>query len=235
MLPPGTVFITGTDTDVGKTFVSCGILEAAAARGLSTAACKPVAAGARDTGEGLRNGDALALLRRATLPLSYQEVNPLCFERAVAPHVAAALTGRRISVTRLAGMCRGLLLHRADLTVIEGAGGWKVPLNNRELLSDLVREIRVPVVMVVAMRLGCLNQALLTAQAIRQDGLQLAGWIANQTQPGMPCYQENIDALKSWLAAPLLAEIGFVKDFSETSSCAASIDIDRLLATLVPE
>ncbi len=221
------LFITGTDTEVGKTHVSRGILEAAAAAGLSTLGLKPVAAGAIMTPEGLRNEDAMALMSAATMPLSFAETNPVCLEAAVAPHIAAAREGRRISVARLVGVCRGVLLKRADLTLVEGAGGWRVPLNDRELLSDVARELGLPVVLVVGLRLGCLNHAILTAEAIQRDGLPLAGWIANHVQPEMPVARENIATLEAMLPAPLLAEVPF-----DASGCAAHINIQALLTRL---
>src|SRR5690606_39765118 len=122
-------FIAGTDTGVGKTFVSCGILRAAARAGLSTAAVKPLAAGAEQTPQGPRNDDALALRSEITLPLAYEEIIPVCLAEAIAPHIAARHAGRRVSVDRLAGFCRGVLMRGADLCLIEGAGGWKVPVN----------------------------------------------------------------------------------------------------------
>ena len=222
-------FVTGTDTDAGKTFVSCGILQAAARAGLSTAAIKPLAAGAEETPDGLRNGDALALQRCSTLPLSYGQVNPVCFPEPIAPHIAAQRAGRRLSAQRLAGFCRGVLMQGADLTLVEGAGGWKVPLSDRELLSQLARELDLPVILVVGMRLGCLNHALLTAQAILADRLPLAGWIANRVDPGMDCYEENRDTLEALLPGPLLAEIPHYAE--QGSDCADAIDIGGFFAS----
>lgn len=226
-------FVTGTDTGVGKTFVACGILRAAASRGMSTAAVKPVAAGTVETPEGPRNEDALALRRVITLPLAYEEVNPACLTEAVAPHLAARHAGKQLRVERLAGCCRGVMMQGADLCLIEGAGGWKVPLNERELLSHLARELNVPVILVVGMRLGCLNHALLSAQAILLDRLPLAGWIANQVEPAMACYEENRDTLRALLPAPMLAEVKYRTDFHEAGGCAEDIDIDNFLAHAV--
>src|SRR5688572_13768415 len=204
-----TFFITGTDTDAGKTFVACALLKAASAAGLTTVAIKPIAAGATATEEGLRNADALLLQSASTIQLPYEQVNPVCFPQAIAPHLAAKINDKRVKVERLAGFCQGVMLKRADLTIIEGAGGWRVPLNEREFLSDLVKQLNVPVILVVAMRLGCLNHAMLTAEAIVRDGLQFSGWMANRIDPHMQCYEENRDTLRSWLPAPLLAEIPF--------------------------
>lgn len=200
-------FIAGTDTDVGKTMVAAGLLLAANARGLRTVALKPVAAGCERTPEGLRNADALLLQRCMSIELPYEQINPIALEAPIAPHIAAAQAGVRISVDRLAGLCRGVLMQRADLTLVEGAGGWRVPLNNRELLSHLAIELKLPVVLVVGMRLGCINHALLTCEAIARDGLRLAGWVANRSQPEMSCYAENVQALRAMLPAPCLGEV----------------------------
>ncbi|HHX82361.1 MAG TPA: dethiobiotin synthase, partial [Pseudomonadaceae bacterium] len=177
-MPAHKYFITGTDTDCGKTLVACALLRAAARAGYSTIGMKPVAAGATPGPDGLRNDDALRLQRAATLALPYEQVNPVCLSEAVSPHLAAAQAGTRIQVQRLAGFCQGVLMKRADLTLIEGAGGWRVPLNDREFLSDLPKGLQLPVILVVGLRLGCLNHALLSAEAIVRDGLQLAAWVS---------------------------------------------------------
>ncbi len=200
-------FVTGTDTDVGKTLVCCALLRAAAKAGFSTVGIKPLAAGAEDSGQGLRNRDALQLQAASTLALPYEQINPVCLEEAVAPHIAAALARRRVQAERLAGFCQGSLALRANLTLVEGAGGWRVPISGREFLSDLAKQLGLPVILVVDMRLGCLNHALLTAEAIVRDGLELAGWVANSRAPQMPYYQQNRDTLLHALDIPLLAEI----------------------------
>ena len=198
------LFVTGTDTEVGKTAVSCALLRAAARAGLSTAAVKPVAAGCDAGG---RNEDALALLAAMTTDLDYARVNPVALPDALAPHIAAARAGRRLQVSRLAGFCRGVVGEGADLTLIEGAGGWRVPVSDRETLADLARELALPVLLVVGMRLGCINHALLTAEAIRRDRLVLAGWVANTCGPPMAAYEDNLDTLVRLLGAPLLGAL----------------------------
>lgn len=203
-------FVAGTDTDIGKTLIAAGLLIAANAKGLSTAALKPVAAGCERTPAGLRNADALLLQRSMSVELAYEQINPVALEAAIAPHIAAAQAGVRISVDRLAGFCRGVLMQRADLTLVEGAGGWRVPLSNREFLSGLAVELKLPVVLVVGMRLGCINHALLTFEAIARDGLPLAGWVANRCQPDMACYEENLQTLKALLPAPCLGEVPYL-------------------------
>lgn len=197
-------FIAGTDTGVGKTTVSCALLAAAKAKGLTTLALKPVAAGCEQTAHGLRNDDALALMAEMTETLSYDEVNPVALAAALSPHLAAAEAGRRLSIQQLAGFTRGGLMRRADFALVEGAGGWRVPISSRELLSALPKELGLPVVLVVGMRLGCINHAVLTVEAIVRDGLRLAGWVANVIDPEMAALEENIATLGSMLPAPCL-------------------------------
>jgi len=228
---PNAYFVTGTDTDIGKTAVACGLLAAANARGLSTAAIKPVAAGCESTPDGLRNGDALALQSVMSLPLSYEEINPLALELPLSPHIAAERAGQRPSVQRLAGICRGVLMQRADLTLVEGAGGWRVPLSPRELLSQLAVELQLPVILVVGMRLGCLNHALLTAEAIARDGLALAGWVANRCTPTMAAYEENVATLKGLLRAPCLGEVPYLAS-PEPGRIAEHLDCAPLIGAI---
>jgi len=205
-----TWFVTGTDTGVGKTAISCALLAAAREAGLKTAAVKPVAAGCDAVGH---NEDALQLMEYMTEPLEYEQVNPVALTAAIAPHIAAQQEGRTLQVSRLAGLCRGVMSGEADLVLIEGAGGWRVPLNPRETLADLAVQLQVGVVLVVGMRLGCINHALLTAEAIARDGLELVGWIANQPGELMPCYQENLETLQRRLPAPLLGEVPLLLPF----------------------
>jgi dethiobiotin synthetase len=224
-------FVAGTDTDVGKTFVACALLTAANERGLSTAAVKPIAAGCESTPEGLRNEDALALQEAMSLDLPYQQVNPVAFEPPIAPHIAAARVGKSVSADRLLGFCRGVIMKRADFTLIEGAGGWRVPLNARETLAKLPVELKVPVILVVGMKLGCINHAILTAEAIRRDGLQLAGWVANTPESEMSCYEENIETLKSLMPCPCLGEIPRLEG-AGAEQAAQYLSIDTLLSSL---
>ena len=208
------LFITGTDTDVGKTVVACGFLAAANQQGLRTAAIKPVAAGCEVTEQGITNSDALQLQAAASHKLSYQQINPVALEPAIAPHLAAAEAGVRMSASRLVGYCRGVSLMPVDMVVIEGAGGWRVPINSRETLADVAQELECAVIVVVGMRLGCLNHALLTMEAIRRDGLQIAGWVANVLDTEMPRLQENIDTLKQSIDEPCLGIVPRLDDLS---------------------
>lgn len=200
-------FIAGTDTGVGKTLVTAALLAAASAAGYRCVGLKPVAAGGEETPEGLRNEDALLLQRHASVSLPYEQINPVMLAEAIAPHIAAERSGKRLSAERLVGFCRGVMMEPMDLLLVEGAGGWRVPLNPVETLAELPRRLQLPCILVVGMRLGCLNHALLTAEAIRADGVPLAGWIANRLDPEMACYEENRDTLARMLGAPLLAEL----------------------------
>ncbi|UDL06573.1 dethiobiotin synthase [Marinobacter sp. CA1] len=200
-----TFFVTGTDTGVGKTLVSAAILHAARNLGLRTLAMKPIASGCEQTPDGLRNEDALMLMDAMTETLSYDQVNPLAMEPAIAPHVAAAMAQRRLSAERLVGFCRGLQMQPADLMLIEGAGGWRVPLNERETYARVPQLLELPVILVVPLQLGCINHALLSAEAIRADGLPLAGWVANRPQETpMSCEQDTLEYLQAQLPAPCL-------------------------------
>ncbi|MHA6495082.1 dethiobiotin synthase [Pseudomonas borbori] len=200
-------FVTGTDTEIGKTTVAAGLLHAARMAGLSTAAAKPVASGCQRTSDGLRNDDALALLGECTLALRYEEVNPLAFEPAIAPHLAAREAGVLLDVEALRGPVQAILDKRADFTLVEGAGGWRVPLAGEAALSDLAIALDLPVILVVGVRLGCINQALLTAEAIARDGLVLAGWVANLVDPQMSRLEENLATLAERLPVPCLGRV----------------------------
>lgn len=206
-----TYFITGTDTDAGKTFVSATLLHKAGQLGYSTLAHKPVAAGCEQTEEGLRNSDATTLMAAMSEELDYELVNPIALEPPIAPHIAAAEKGQGLSVSRLNGFARGLMMAKVDLLLIEGAGGWKVPLGSRETLADYAVSLKQPVILVVGMKLGCISHALLTAEAIQRGGLELAGWVANQIDPEMNRYKENLATLNQMLPAPLLAEIPHIE------------------------
>ncbi|MGY8839295.1 MAG: dethiobiotin synthase [Pseudomonadales bacterium] len=226
-------FIAGTDTDAGKTMVACALLAKARGQGLTTAAVKPVAAGCIDTKDGLRNDDAEQLLAQCTLPLYYEQVNPVAFMAPIAPHIAAQQQGQRMQVGRLAGFTSGVLMQGANLTLVEGAGGWRVPVNERETLADLAIALSIPVVLVVGMRLGCINHTLLTVEAITRDGLELAGWVANCIDPQMDELDANVTTLQHRIQAPML---GLVPNFSEINvasqrveACQAYLDLETLL------
>ncbi len=200
-------FIAGTDTDVGKTTIAAGLLHAARAAGLSTAAVKPIASGCTATPQGLRNADALALQAECCPALDYAPVNPFAFAPAIAPHIAAREAGVTLNTSALADAVQAVLDRRADFTLVEGAGGWRVPLNARETLAALPNRLQLPVILVVGVRLGCISHALLSAEAIAHDGLVLAGWVANILDPAMSRLEENLATLDELLPAPCLGRV----------------------------
>ena len=229
-------FVTGTDTEIGKTFIAAALLEGARARGLRCAAVKPVAAGCEIREGRLVNEDALALLAASDAPFDYDTVNPVALQPAIAPHVAAARAGVRLRVDDLAGHCRGALGLREtpgagqfDFAVIEGAGGWLVPLNDTETLADLCVAVGARPVLVVGMRLGCLNHALLTAREIERSGLTLAGWVANDPGPRMPVFEENLATLEARLPAPHLGTVLYLGPGAEPRLAVPFLDLDALL------
>lgn len=221
-------FVTGTDTGVGKTTVTCALLAAAKAKGLTTLALKPVASGCDETANGLRNSDALALQTAMTVPLSYPEINPVALPAALSPHLAAAAAGRRLTLAQIAGFCRGGMMHKADLKLVEGAGGWRVPISDRELMSGLPKQLGIPVILVVGMRLGCINHAVLTVEAILKDGVRLAGWVANVVDPDMEALEGNLQTLEAMLPAPCLGVLPWSPGKS-AADLATGLDLGPLL------
>lgn len=195
-----TWFITGTDTGCGKTTITAAL--ARRIRQHQSVACfKPVASGAeRDALGQLHNDDALALMDSASLPLAYETVNPVVLEPAIAPHIAAEQARVRVNIADLA---EGILGVSADWRLVEGAGGWMVPLGDSLMTADLARAAGGRVILVIGLRLGCINHGLLSARAIKADGCHLDGWIANVLDPTMPVLAENIDCLSQHLGPPL--------------------------------
>lgn len=187
-------FITGTDTGVGKTLVATALARAFVARGLRTAVMKPVAAGVIETLEGPRNDDALELLVAGNVPAPYEDVNPWLLSTAASPHLAASIDGVTITHEPILAAQRRLAAA-SDLLLVEGAGGWFAPISATESMANVADRLALPVILVVGLRLGCLNHALLTRDAIRARGLRFAGWIANRLQSDMPLVNENIETL----------------------------------------
>lgn len=216
-------FVTGTDTGVGKTLLSCALLHAFAARGLRVAGMKPVAAGCGDDGV---NDDVRQLREAGTISVADSMVNPYCFRLAAAPHLAAQHEGARIEFGRILA-AYDELAQKAELVIVEGVGGFRVPLNETQDSAELARQLGLPVIMVVGMRLGCLNHALLTADAVAAQGLELAGWVANILDADMPVLQENIAALRERIAAPLL---GVVPQMTQPDAkvAAAQLNLELL-------
>jgi len=221
-------FVTGTDTDVGKTLVAAGLLAAAGQQGASTLAIKPVAAGCEDSPHGLQNDDALQLMAQMTEQLDYGQVNPVALAPAIAPHIAAQQTGQTLDLQVLIKHCQKVLEKSVDFALIEGAGGWRLPLNDKEYLSGLPQALNMPVILVVGMKLGCLNHALLTAEAISQDGLTLAGWVANCADENMSCFEENLQTLKQAFNAPLLGVVPWLND-KTAKTAGAHLSVSVLL------
>ena len=202
-----TVFVTGTDTGVGKTHVSAALLRAARSSGLRVCGYKPVASGCeRDAGGALRNEDALALLAASGADETYEAVNPYAFEPPLAPHIAASEAGVEVDL-RVLDAAADRLAGRHDWLLVEGAGGWRVPLNGSADFSDWVSARGWPVLLVVGMRLGCVSHALLTAESIRARGLHLVGWVANELPPRQDRLDENRQTLVERIGAPLLGRI----------------------------
>lgn len=208
--PPRTlsIFVTGTDTGVGKTLVSTGLLHALARHHGRVVGMKPVAAGTEWINGVQANEDVVALRAAATCSVPPALDNPVLLADPVSPHIAAARAGVHIDIGHLV-VCQRALAALADAVVVEGAGGFLVPLSNSETGADLAQALDLPVLLVVGLRLGCLNHALLTAEAIRARGLTLAGWVANHVDPGMLAQEDNIAFLQQALPAPLLATIPY--------------------------
>ncbi len=218
-------FVTGTDTEVGKTVASSALLQAAARAGYQTAGYKPVASGSEETADGLRNSDALALQQHSTLALRYEEVNPYTFAEPTSPHIVSRDEGRPIDPIVLSAGLRALGA-RADWVLVEGAGGWFTPLGEAFSFADWVVQEQLPVILVVGVKLGCINHALLTAAAVQAAGLPLAGWVANDVQPPGRRHGEYLATLQRLLPSPMLGEIPYLDDLSQP--LGAYLDLARI-------
>lgn len=203
-------FVTGTDTEIGKTRITVGLLEKAGQLGLQSLGIKPVASGSEITKDGLRNEDALAHQKVSTYPCDYAVINPFCFALAIAPHIVAEQENVELTVKSINEALKPALSQTAEFILIEGAGGWHTPLNQQECYSDWVKLVELPVILVVGVKLGAINHALLTQEAIKSSGLRLAGWVANCVDPNMPYQAENIEYLKAHMQAPCLGVIPFL-------------------------
>jgi len=228
MTTPRGFFVTGTDTGVGKSLVACALLHALAARGLHVVGMKPVAAGAQLINGIWVNEDVEQLIEASNVAAPRELINPYCFEPPIAPHIAASIEKNIIKINNLTESFQSLSAL-ANVVIVEGAGGFCVPLNDSETSADLARALALPVMLVVGMRLGCLNHALLTAQAVRARGLVLAGWVANHLTPDMQHADANVAALQARLAAPLLARIAFCEK-PQADAIAPQFDVSTLLA-----
>lgn len=204
-------FITGTDTGVGKTWITVALLHLLQTKGREVVGMKPVASGCQQTSAGLRNSDALLLQQAASLQLPYELINPFAFQPPTAPHIAADEAGRLINFERI-HQCYQTLLKQADYVLVEGVGGWSVPLAGQQKVSDLAISLNLPIILVVGLRLGCLNHALLTYQAIKLSGLNCLGWIANQVESDFDYIEEYMQSLQTELEVPCLGQVPFMKE-----------------------
>lgn len=219
-------FLTGTDTEVGKTVSSRAILQAASQRNIQMAGYKPIASGSEETAEGLRNSDALFIQEASPVELTYQEVNPYTFKEPVSPHLAAEREGKTIDFDVLS---QGLahLKAKSDVVLVEGAGGWRVPVTRTDFLSTWVKREKLPVILVVGTKLGCLSHAILTAEAIEADGLELVGWVANRVNPGVENYAEMIKMLELNLPGLKLGEIPYMPGINKRD-LSSYIQLEKL-------
>ena len=209
-------FVAGTDTEIGKTYVSCALLHAFRARGLRAVGMKPVAAGVDNAG---LNEDVEALIAAPSASAARALVNPYCFASPIAPHIAAEEAGVRIEADHISASLKALAdSTAAEVVIVEGVGGFLVPLGAQFDAADLAVALRLPIILVVGMRLGCINHALLTAEAIRARGLPLAGWVANCIDPEMLRFEQNLAALKERLPAPLLGILPFAPQAAEAAA-----------------
>lgn len=228
--------MTGTDTDAGKTVVATALLHALAEAGYSTAALKPIAAGAQTIGSGseagsLCNLDAIQLQAAATKLHRYDEVNPYLFVDPIAPHIAAANEKLPIDLPACVKRCQAVIQSDVDVVVVEGAGGWLVPLNDHETMADLAAALGSQVLLVVGIKLGCINHALLTVAAIERSGVPLLGWVANHLESDMQAADANIASLQARVKQPLLGKIPFNQPLN-AASLAGGFDISALIDTL---
>ena len=230
------IFITGTDTGVGKTVVACGLVRALRKTGSRVSVMKPVASGSLQTPEGLRNADALSLMEAAGMDTRtlYARVNPYCFEPPISPHIAAEDAKIAIDIDLIRHEFDRLAAD-AEWVVVEGAGGWLAPLSEHETMADLAGGLALPVLMVVGLKLGCLNHAQLTRLAVGADGVPFAGWVASAIDPQMSHLEANLESLERLLGEPPLAVVPHLPDGGirlELTSVARTLAGDKLMKRL---
>lgn len=212
---PRSFFITSTDTGVGKTTVTALLIKQLQSLGYSAVGCKPVAAGSINTNKGLRHQDALVYQNINSIPLDYEKINPVLFNQPISPNIAAITEEKKVTVEDLTNSLSEILTLDCDYIFFEGVGGWRVPLNEESTMADLARTMNLPVILVVGIKLGCLNHSLLTWEALHRDNMNIAGWIANIIEPDTLEIQHNIATLKKWINAPCLGEIGYKESESK--------------------
>lgn len=220
------VFITGTDTEVGKTLVSQALIIALTKVGYRVSGFKPIAAGCEVTEQGMVNEDALALQQASNVALNYRDINPFALLLPTSPHIAAERESISIDFEVLDIALEKQTLM-SDIVVVEGAGGWRVPVSHNTFLSTWVKQQRLPVIMVVGIRLGCLNHALLTLELIESDGLEVIGWVANAVDENFAFYEDNIRFLENHISAPKLAEIPYLSE-RDKANAYQYINMDSL-------
>lgn len=220
-------FITGTDTHIGKSIVSASMLHGIANRGLSVAGMKPIATGCLESENGLRNEDAELMMQYSNVDLPYDLVNPYAYEPPVSPHLAARRENEEISIDKIVESYQAIS-EQADWVIVEGVGGWMVPINENELVEDLAKALNLPLIFVVGTRLGCINHALLTLDRIRTSGLPVAGWVANIMDRNINFLPEVIDTLRLRIDAPL---VGIIPPYRMINPERVSqhLSMDRLL------
>lgn len=224
------IFITSTDTDAGKTYVLTGLLDYFNQKKYSTLGIKPVACGAQRVNGHLQNEDALLIQAASSIKLPYHQINPFTFELPISPNIAAEKVNCELSVQTIKNKIQYALQYPADICLIEGAGGWAVPINARETMADFVKLLQLKVILVVNMRLGCINHALLTYRSMLADNIPLIGWIANCQNPHMLALDENFITLQQWLKVPFLGRVGLgnkvadcveIEGYINASNCCA--------------
>ncbi len=225
-LHPEGVFVTGTDTGVGKTWVSLALMSYWQAMGLRVAGMKPVASGCQRIDERLENEDAALLRAQSDFDLPYSTVNPYAYEPPIAPHLAAEQQGESIRLDVI-GRCHAQIHELADVVVVEGVGGWLVPLNGQQTVADLAMLLGLPVVVVVGIRLGCLNHALLTVESVLAHGARLAGWIGSFPEPYPDVGERNVAALKDRISAPCLGILPW-QDALRADRLATYLDLNMM-------
>lgn len=219
------IFITGTDTEIGKTFVSTVLIKLLVEEGLQVAVMKPIASGAKIIDGVLKNEDALSLMQASNMSLNYEDVNSYVFEPAMSPHLAAEQAGIKINFDKIKNNFTQLE-KKSDVVVVEGVGGWYAPLTYHATVCDLAKVLDQPIILVVGLRLGCLNHALLTAQAIKQSGLHFAGWIANFVDENFSSAEKNIETLKVLLSdVSYLGYVPYVQDVKEKNYNNKSLEL----------
>ncbi|MFN3311700.1 MAG: dethiobiotin synthase [Thermomonas sp.] len=221
-------YVTGTDTGIGKTFSSCALLHALRGQGLRAAGMKPVASGCERIDGAWRNADALALQRAGEAGIDYADINPFALEHPLAPELAARDAGVEVALAPIL-TAYARLAERVDALVVEGVGGWAAPLSASLMQADLVRALRLPVVLVVGLRLGCQSHALLSARAIAADGLHLAGWIGSHVDPAMERVEDNLAILRARLPAPCWGVLPHAPD-GDPQVLAAHLRVPTLAA-----